>query len=99
MTRGKPIDAVELYRDLDRIRDRTLEVADMCLAFSDYLHKRVGFAEAHVLVRNEETGAMENPNPERPRSDEVKGFIARHAGEGWKKTIREDKQLTPTTDR
>ncbi len=81
---------IEILKDLDRIRDKTLQMEPMCRGFCDYLCKHVGFDEVHVLVRNEETGVLDDPTPGRPLSTEVQEFIARLEQADQAETSAED---------
>jgi adenylate cyclase len=70
-----PKDAAEILVDLDAIRDATLELGELCRGCSDYLASCLGFDEAHVLLRNEEAGGLDNPVPDRPLSDDIRAYV------------------------
>jgi len=77
MDSGKLDERIQIMKDLDAIRDETLDMESMCRRFSDYLTERLSLLEAHVMVRNSETRALENPAPDRPLSNEARDFMTR----------------------
>ncbi len=70
---------LDILRDLDRIRDTTLELAPLCRSFCRYLGE-LGFDEAHLLVRDEESGGLANPAPDQPLSQALQVGIETASG-------------------
>ncbi len=82
MVRTSAGSEVDLLRDLDRIRDQAQAIGPLCQAFCEYLTAQEGFAEAHLLIRDEESGEIASPTPDRPVSTRVQAVISRvRAGE------------------
>ncbi len=73
-------DHVQLLLDLDQIRDSIEDVPELCKEFCNYLSREAGFDEAAILLKDEESGGLSNPNPHIPMSNEVREFVAK-AGE------------------
>ncbi len=70
-------DNIEMILALDEIRDSVQEVDKLCGAYCDYLSREAGFDEAVILIRDQETGGLSNPNPRIPVSNELKEFVAK----------------------
>ena len=91
-TKPKPSE-VDVLKDLDRIRDKTLDLEPLCRGFCSYLTKVLGFDEAHILLRNQENGALENPVPDQGLSELIQKFIARGEKVSWVKPPKDDQVL------
>ena len=96
MTDNQPPSDLALVRALDRIRDETLDMQSMCRRFADLLQGELGLLEAHVLVRNPDTGALDNPAPDRPLGSELQIALREGDAAGWKQPLeRNDVQVRP----
>jgi class 3 adenylate cyclase len=82
MADSKLLPEIQIISDLDRIRDETLDMESMCRQFADYLKDRLGLLEIHILVRNRESQALENPAPDRPITSAAQEFLNKAEKDG-----------------
>jgi class 3 adenylate cyclase len=90
MTSQFPPSEIELMRELDRIRDETLDLESLCRRLSDTLQERMGPTEVHIMVCDRETGALENPVPDRAVSNEVQSLLSKGNQEEWRQSLHDD---------